>query len=491
MTLPDREAARDWVGRTVVDRDGAEIGVCAALLADEATGRPEWMYADRDEATVVVPLVDATGSGDRVQVAVTRDQAESAPRFGPSRELSQDQEATLYRHYGIDFSTATSDSLLPAEAEPTHAGSTEAGSTEAGSTGSEPTGAEPGPTGPEPTAREPMAPEPARAAPDAAAGRPVASGGADRGRGAAAAVAVLAALAAAVVAGVRLRRGSSLGSVRPFRRAAPPPRSAAQRALAGTAAARARAAELAAAAGPTLDASGRLALQGASAGAEFLGRAASTAVRYTDVAATRVAPLLATTGRAARVGTDSVLRATDAAALAVAAAVPRVAEGAVRAGRAGLGAVLALGAAAEALPEAVAETGERLEKSWRRVMGRLSLGLGLGVGYVLGARAGRARYEQIRQATAGFMGRPEVQQAVEQVRAAAPAPLQSTIDKLAGGGSGRQGTSGGTADIGAVDPVAPPPAPASGTGGTPGGRAPVPDPLVPPAKSSDDSTGRP
>jgi hypothetical protein len=45
MTLPDRDAARDWLGRTVVDRDGAEIGVCAALLADEATGLPEWMYA--------------------------------------------------------------------------------------------------------------------------------------------------------------------------------------------------------------------------------------------------------------------------------------------------------------------------------------------------------------------------------------------------------------------------------------------------------------
>src|ERR671916_2447919 len=153
MTLPDREAARDWIGATVVDRDGAEIGVCAALLADEATGRPEWMYADRDEATVVVPLVDATGSGNRVQVAVTRDQSESAPRFGPSRELSQDQEATLYRHYGIDFSTATSDSLLPAEAEPTHAGSTEAGSTEAGSTAPEPT--EPEPTEPEPTSAAP------------------------------------------------------------------------------------------------------------------------------------------------------------------------------------------------------------------------------------------------------------------------------------------------------------------------------------------------
>jgi hypothetical protein len=429
------------------------------------------MYADRDEATVVVPLVDATGSGNRVQVAVTQDQAESAPRFGPSRELSQDQEATLYRHYGIDFSTATSDSLLPAEAGPTGTGSTASGPTGAGS-----------------TAPEPTAPEPSRAAPDAAAGRHAASGGADRGRGPAAAVAVLAALAAAVIAAVRLRRGS----VRLFRRAAPPPRSAAQRALAGTAAARDRAAQLAATAGPTLEASGRQALLAASAGAEFLSRAASTAVEtYTDVAVTRVAPLLATTGRAAAAGTDAVLRATDAATLAVAAAVPRVAEGAVRTGRAGLAAVLALGAAAEALPEVVAETGERLEKSWRRVMGRLSLGLGFGIGYVLGARAGQARYEQIKQAAAGFMGRPEVQQAVEQVRAAAPAPLQSSIDKLSGGGSGRQGSGGGTADVGAVDPVVTPPAATSGTGGTPGGRAPVPDPLVPPAKSDDGPAGRP
>src|SRR3712207_9098578 len=92
MTLPDRDAARDWIGRTVVDRDGAEIGVCAALLADEATGLPEWMYAERGELTVVVPLVDATSSGDRVQVTVTRTQADGAPRLGPARELSQDQE---------------------------------------------------------------------------------------------------------------------------------------------------------------------------------------------------------------------------------------------------------------------------------------------------------------------------------------------------------------------------------------------------------------
>lgn len=170
-------------------------------------------------------------------------------------------------------------------------------------------------------------------------------------------------------------------------------------------------------------------------------------------------------------------------------------------------------------------------------MGKLSLGLGLAVGYVLGARAGKEKYEQIKQAAAGVMGRPEVQQAVgqavEQARAVAPAPLQGTIDKLAastgaggssgsgsgsgsgtGGGSG-PGTGSATDDagrtpsgeiageatlLGDVEAVVPPPpattgGPATGTvlgtttgttavtGGPVTDDAPVPDPLVPPAKS--------
>jgi len=494
MTLPDRDAARDWIGRTVVDRDGAEIGVCAALLADEATGLPEWMYADRDEVTVVVPLLDATGTGDRVQVTVTRADADGAPRFGPARELSQEQEAELYRHYGIEYSTSTSDSLLPAaEAEPT-----EAGSTVAEPTAPEPTAPEP--TTPEPTTSGPTGTAPVETAPDAAAGQVVASSTAGRGRGVAAAVAALAALVA-VVAAVRLRRGSTLGSVRLFRRASPPPRSAAARALAGTVAARDRAVQLAATAAPVVEAS----IRRVAVDAAQQGRAAATAARtYTDETAARLAPLLATTGqavwRAARAGTDSALQATDAATVAVGAALPRVAAGVGRAGRTGLHAVLTMGAAAEAVPEVIAETGERLEKGWRRVMGRLSLGLGFGVGYVLGARAGRARYEQIRQAAAGFMERPEVQQAVEQVRAAAPAPLQSSIDKLSGGGAGRHSANAGgstdTVDIDAlvvdeVDVVVTPPPPVTGTGGPRGTDAPLADPLIPPAKSDDGPTGRP
>ncbi len=120
MTLPERESVTDWIGKTVVDRDGGEIGTVTHLLADEATGAPEWLYADHAGATVVVPLVGATEDGGRVQVAVDRGLVDGAPRYGESRELTTDQEDALYRHYGIEATTDTSETLLPVEgAEPT------------------------------------------------------------------------------------------------------------------------------------------------------------------------------------------------------------------------------------------------------------------------------------------------------------------------------------------------------------------------------------
>jgi hypothetical protein len=145
--------------------------------------------------------------------------------------------------------------------------------------------------------------------------------------------------------------------------------------------------------------------------------------------------------------------------------------------------VLTVGRAAEAVPEAIAETGERLEKRWHRVMSRLSLGIGLGVGYVLGARAGEERFEQIKQAATGVMARPEVQRALDKARTAAPAPLQSSIDKLSGRRSGGQGTESQADEVDVVVVTAPPP--------VPGTDAPLPDPLIPPATSGDDPTARP
>src|ERR671917_1809184 len=117
MGLPARDEARDWVGWTCVDREGAELGAVAAVLADQSTGRPEWVYVEVEGASAVVPALDADGSGGRVTVAVTRAQVTAAPSVGGGRELSTEQEADLYRHYGIEASSESSETLLPAAAD--------------------------------------------------------------------------------------------------------------------------------------------------------------------------------------------------------------------------------------------------------------------------------------------------------------------------------------------------------------------------------------
>lgn len=48
-------------------------------------------------------------------------------------------------------------------------------------------------------------------------------------------------------------------------------------------------------------------------------------------------------------------------------------------------------------------------------MGKLSFLLGAGAGYVLGARAGRGRYEKIKQASSKVWENPRIQQNVQKV----------------------------------------------------------------------------
>jgi hypothetical protein len=118
MALPDRDVALAWLGKTVVDRDGTKIGRCTAVFTDDATGVPEWLGARLGRMTVFVPLIDAVEVGGQVQVVVSKHQVVHAPLHDSTEHISEDQEAALYRHYGIGHSRAASASLLPAGEAP-------------------------------------------------------------------------------------------------------------------------------------------------------------------------------------------------------------------------------------------------------------------------------------------------------------------------------------------------------------------------------------
>jgi uncharacterized protein (TIGR02271 family) len=115
MTLNQNELA-GWIGRTLVDDSGDKIGKIVDLYADEATGQPEWIAVNTGRLGSninFVPLAGATQSGDDLRVPYTNDQVTDAPNASPDGQLSQDEEARLYRHYGMDYSEDRSPSGLP------------------------------------------------------------------------------------------------------------------------------------------------------------------------------------------------------------------------------------------------------------------------------------------------------------------------------------------------------------------------------------------
>ena len=61
-----------------------------------------------------MPLAQAQDTGDSVQVPYDKQQVIDAPSMEADGQLSQDEEAELYRHYGLDYSEHRSDSGLPA-----------------------------------------------------------------------------------------------------------------------------------------------------------------------------------------------------------------------------------------------------------------------------------------------------------------------------------------------------------------------------------------
>jgi sporulation protein YlmC with PRC-barrel domain len=117
MPTPSIETARGWLGRVVVDRDSNKIGEVVDIYLDHETGRPEWAVVRTGlfgMRSTFVPLAEAREVGDELQVPHQRLRVKEAPNIEPDGQLSEVEEAELYRHYGLDYDTVTLDSASPA-----------------------------------------------------------------------------------------------------------------------------------------------------------------------------------------------------------------------------------------------------------------------------------------------------------------------------------------------------------------------------------------
>jgi uncharacterized protein (TIGR02271 family) len=100
--------AYDWKGRTLKDRNGDKIGTIDALYLDQQTDKPEWALVNTGlfgTKSSFVPLAGASPRGEDVVVQVEAQQVKDAPTMAPDEELSEQQEAELFRHYGIAYTT--------------------------------------------------------------------------------------------------------------------------------------------------------------------------------------------------------------------------------------------------------------------------------------------------------------------------------------------------------------------------------------------------
>ena len=114
MTTSD---AQSIVGQTMVDASGGKVGKIEDVYLDKDTRRPEWALVNTGlfgSKQSFVPLANARIDVDGVHSAYEKAQIKEAPRSEPDGELSQDEEAQLYQHYGFQYSEDRSDSGLPA-----------------------------------------------------------------------------------------------------------------------------------------------------------------------------------------------------------------------------------------------------------------------------------------------------------------------------------------------------------------------------------------
>ena len=98
----------DWQGRTLKDRNGDKIGTIDALYLDQVTDKPEWALVNTGlfgTKSSFVPLAGAADRGDEIVTEVEAQQVKNAPKMDPDEELSEREEAELFRHYGIDYTT--------------------------------------------------------------------------------------------------------------------------------------------------------------------------------------------------------------------------------------------------------------------------------------------------------------------------------------------------------------------------------------------------
>ncbi len=97
-------------GGNVIDNDGDKIGSVGQVYVDDHTNEPSWVTVNTGlfgSGESFAPLQGASLEGNDVRVSYDKSTVKDAPRVAADGHLSEEEEAELYRYYGLSDSYST------------------------------------------------------------------------------------------------------------------------------------------------------------------------------------------------------------------------------------------------------------------------------------------------------------------------------------------------------------------------------------------------
>ena len=99
----------DWRGQDVVDANGDKLGKLEEVYYDGETDEPVFAAVKSglvSKSLTFVPLARASVGRDYVRVDRPKSEFKKAPSYDTDAELTLNDEAATYAHYGLEYTPA-------------------------------------------------------------------------------------------------------------------------------------------------------------------------------------------------------------------------------------------------------------------------------------------------------------------------------------------------------------------------------------------------
>ena len=96
---------QDLTTATAYDRDGEKLGSVKEVYINDSTGQPDFVEVGHGlfgMSSSIVPLRGHRLDGENLQLAFSKDRIQDAPNISDDEHLSEEDHATIYRHFGLD-----------------------------------------------------------------------------------------------------------------------------------------------------------------------------------------------------------------------------------------------------------------------------------------------------------------------------------------------------------------------------------------------------